>query len=98
MISAELLKRKRSTGYRSVAEELKEAGALYEDRDVVVDGNLAACEEPSDPERNGGSLCQTQKKGRWAGFYGSPDPDLIGAVPPAWVHLRRLGCNNYSLM
>ena len=32
----------------SVAEELKEAGALYEDRDVVVDGNLVTSREPSD--------------------------------------------------
>ena len=47
MISAGLLKRKRSTCYRSVAEELKGAGALYEDRDWVVDGNLVTSQEPS---------------------------------------------------
>jgi protease I len=31
-----------------VAEELKAAGALYEDRDVVVDGNLVSSREPAD--------------------------------------------------
>jgi len=48
LISAGLLKGKRATCYRSVAEELKGAGALYEDRDVVVDGNLVTSREPSD--------------------------------------------------
>jgi hypothetical protein len=48
LISAGLLKGRRATCYRSVAEELKEAGALYEDRDVVVDGNLVTSREPSD--------------------------------------------------
>jgi len=48
LISAGLLKGRRSTCYRSVAEELKETGALYEDKDVVVDGNLVTSREPSD--------------------------------------------------
>jgi protease I len=48
LISAGLLKGKHATCYRSVAEELKAAGALYEDRDVVVDGNLVSSREPSD--------------------------------------------------
>ena len=47
-ISAGLLKGRRATGYRSVAEELKEAGALYEDKDVVIDDNLVTSREPSD--------------------------------------------------
>ena len=46
LISAGLLKGKRATCYRSVAEELKGAGALYEDRDVVVDGNLVTSGNP----------------------------------------------------
>jgi archaeal arginyl aminopeptidase len=48
LISAGLLKGRRATCYRSVADELKGAGALYEDRDVVVDGNLVTSREPSD--------------------------------------------------
>jgi len=31
-----------------VAPEIKEAGAIYEDREVVVDGNLVTSRQPSD--------------------------------------------------
>ena len=48
LISAGLLKGRRATCYMSVAEELKEAGALYEDREVVVDGNLVTSRQPAD--------------------------------------------------
>ncbi len=48
LISAGLLKGRRATCYRTVAEELKEAGALYEDGEVVVDGNLVTSRQPSD--------------------------------------------------
>lgn len=40
LISAGLLQGRRATCYESVAEELKGAGALYEDGEVVVDGKL----------------------------------------------------------
>ncbi|MDD2583017.1 MAG: type 1 glutamine amidotransferase [Desulfuromonadaceae bacterium] len=48
LISAGLLKGRRATCYRSVADELKEAGALYEDREVVVDANLVTSRQPAD--------------------------------------------------
>ncbi|MHB1398204.1 MAG: type 1 glutamine amidotransferase domain-containing protein [Trichloromonadaceae bacterium] len=48
LISAGLLKGRRATCYLSVADELKEAGALYEDREVVVDGNLVTSRQPAD--------------------------------------------------
>jgi protease I len=48
LISAGLLKGKHATCYQSVAEELREAGALYEDKEVVIDGNLVSSREPSD--------------------------------------------------
>jgi protease I len=48
LISAGLLKGKKSTSYKSVAEELKDAGAVYEDKEVVVDGNLVTSRQPSD--------------------------------------------------
>jgi protease I len=48
LIAAGLLKGRRATCYRTVAPELMEAGALYEDRDVVVDGNLVTSRQPSD--------------------------------------------------
>jgi protease I len=48
LISAGLMKGRRATCYMSVADELKEAGALYEDQEVVVDANLVTAREPGD--------------------------------------------------
>ncbi len=48
LITAGLLKGRHATCYRSVAPELKGAGALYEDKEVAVDGNLVTSRQPSD--------------------------------------------------
>ena len=48
LISAGVMQAKHATSYRSVADELKEARAVYEDREVVVDGNLVTSRQPSD--------------------------------------------------
>jgi len=48
LISANLLKGRHATCYRTVADELKESGAIYEDKEVVVDGNLITSRQPSD--------------------------------------------------
>jgi protease I len=48
LITAGLLKGKHVTCYKSVAPEMKVAGALYEDKEVVVDGNLVTSRQPSD--------------------------------------------------
>ena len=48
LISAGVLVGRRATCYRSVAEELKQAGALYEDQKVVVDGKLVTSRQPAD--------------------------------------------------
>jgi len=48
LVSAGLLQGRRATCYRTVKDELLEAGALYEDRDVVVDGHLVTSRQPSD--------------------------------------------------
>ena len=48
LISAGLVKGRRATCYKSMADELKEAGALYEDREVVVDANLVTSRQPAD--------------------------------------------------
>jgi protease I len=48
LISAGLVKGRRVTCYKSVVPEMKEAGALYEDAEVVVDGNLVTSRQPSD--------------------------------------------------
>lgn len=48
LISAGLLLGRRATCYKLVADEMKEAGALYEDRPLVVDANLITSRQPAD--------------------------------------------------
>lgn len=48
LITADVMQGRRATCYRSVAEELQASGALYEDREVVVDGKLVTSRQPSD--------------------------------------------------
>ena len=48
LISAGLMQGRRATCYRSVADELKAAGALYEDQEVVVDTKLVTSRQPAD--------------------------------------------------
>ena len=39
-ISAGIMKGKRATGYMSIADDIRNAGATYLEEDVVIDGNL----------------------------------------------------------
>lgn len=48
LVSAGLLQGRRATCYHTVAPELRQAGALYEDREVVVDGRLVTSRQPDD--------------------------------------------------
>ncbi|MBN1134295.1 MAG: DJ-1/PfpI/YhbO family deglycase/protease [Methanosarcinaceae archaeon] len=48
LISAGLLKERRATCYIAIRDDLKLAGATYEDREVVVDGNLVTSRHPAD--------------------------------------------------
>jgi protease I len=48
LITAGILKGRHATCYKSVAAEMKAAGAHYEDKEVVVDGNLVSSRQPSD--------------------------------------------------
>ena len=48
LISAGLMKGRHATCYRSVAQEMKDAGADYEDKEVIVDRNLITSRVPSD--------------------------------------------------
>jgi protease I len=48
LIEAEVVKGRKMTCYRSVKTDLKNAGAHYEDREVVVDANLISSRQPSD--------------------------------------------------
>lgn len=40
LISAGVIKGRKVTGYMSIADDLKNAGAAYTDEDLVIDGNL----------------------------------------------------------
>ncbi len=48
LVSARLLEGRRATGYPAIAQALKDAGALYEDSPVVVDGKLVTSRNPGD--------------------------------------------------
>jgi protease I len=48
LISAGMLKGRHATCYKSVAQEMRDSGALYEDKEVVVDGKLVTSRQPSD--------------------------------------------------
>ncbi|MEW6602527.1 MAG: type 1 glutamine amidotransferase domain-containing protein [Nitrospirota bacterium] len=48
LLAAGVMKGRHATCYRTVASAMKSAGALYEDREVVVDGNIVTSRQPSD--------------------------------------------------
>jgi len=48
LISAGLLEGRVATGYKSIAKEIRDAGAIYKDTEVVVDKNLITSRQPSD--------------------------------------------------
>ena len=48
LISAGVMKGRHATCYSSVAAEMKKAGGAYEDKEVIVDGNLITSRVPSD--------------------------------------------------
>ena len=48
LISAGVMKGRHATCYSSVAAEMKKAGGDYEDKEVIVDGNLITSRVPSD--------------------------------------------------
>ena len=48
LISANLVRGRKCTCYKEVMTELREAGAQYQDTEVVVDGNLITSREPGD--------------------------------------------------
>jgi len=48
LVTAGLMRNRHATCYRTVASELQEAGALYEDSEVVVDDFLVTSRQPED--------------------------------------------------
>ena len=48
LITAKTLKGRHVTGYKSIVQDIINAGARYEDKEVIVDGNLVTSRQPSD--------------------------------------------------
>ena len=48
LITAQVLEGRKIAGWKSVAQDIKNAGAEYIDREVVVDGNLVSSRNPGD--------------------------------------------------
>jgi protease I len=48
LVAAGVMNNRHATCYHSVAPEIQDAGVIYEDREVVVDGNLITSRQPSD--------------------------------------------------
>lgn len=49
---------RKMTAYRSVQAELRQAGAIVVDQQVVIDGRLVTSRQPSDLPAFGGALIQ----------------------------------------
>lgn len=63
LISAGLLKGRVATGYKSIEKELKDAGAIYKDVEVVTDSNLITSRQPSDLNAFMEAIMQSLDKG-----------------------------------
>ncbi len=48
LVSAGLAKGRRLTSYHTIQDDMRNAGANWEDREVMVDGNLVTSRQPSD--------------------------------------------------
>jgi len=48
LITADKLRGRKITGYKSIAQDIKNAGADFHDKEVVVDGNLVTSRNPDD--------------------------------------------------
>jgi len=48
LVSAGILKGRRVTCFSAIKDDVVNAGALYEDAEVVVDGNLVTSRKPDD--------------------------------------------------
>lgn len=48
LISAGLVRGRRVTGFSSIRDDLENAGGLYQEAGVVVDGNLVTAQGPKD--------------------------------------------------
>src|SRR5216117_1322860 len=62
-ISAKILKGKRATSVRAIKDDMENAGVLWEDSAVVVDGNLISSRTPADLPQFCRALIQALERG-----------------------------------
>lgn len=62
-ISAKILKGKRATGTTAIKDDLENAGAIWVDEPVVIDGNLISSRTPKDLAKFGEAMVAFLKKG-----------------------------------
>jgi protease I len=62
-ISAKILKGKRATSVRAIKDDMENAGVIWEDSAVVVDGNLISSRTPADLPQFCKALIAALKKG-----------------------------------
>ena len=62
-ISAKILKGKRATSVRAIKDDMENAGVIWEDAAVVVDGNLISSRTPADLPQFCKALIAALKKG-----------------------------------
>jgi protease I len=48
LITADVIRDRQITGYQSIVQDIKNAGARYLDQEVVIDGNLVSSRHPGD--------------------------------------------------
>lgn len=48
LITADVLKGRNITGYKSIVQDIKNAGADYKDQEVIVDDNIVSSRHPGD--------------------------------------------------
>lgn len=48
LITADVLRKRKATGWKSIIQDIKNAGAEFLDKEVVVDDNLVSSRDPND--------------------------------------------------
>ncbi len=48
LITAQVLKNRKVTGWKSLEQDIKNSGAIYQDKELVEDGNLISSRQPDD--------------------------------------------------
>ncbi len=77
LIEGDLLRGRRATGFRAIRKDMENAGAHYEDRPLVVDGNLITSRRPGDLPIFAAAILR--RLGLTVGGYELPDENNMRA-------------------